>query len=420
MKELFFTNTFYKNRDAWEQDYRFIDNRGGTRSGKNYAELQLAYMIAKYKKKKRIISVVGQSLPNLKMGAIRDFKNIVETFGENPEQYNKTDYIFKYGNSDIEFFSADNSDKVHGPARDILIVNEANKIPYEVVDHLITRTTETVFFDYNPTKSFYIQDIILKQFPKNSITIHTTYLDNIANLPKHQIDYIEKKKEYDPEWWKVYGLGEIGNIRLGTEYYHAFSYARNVTEIGYDRTKPLHISFDFNVVPYITATLYQIDKVDDVYCVNQFDEFTLRNPLNTTRSLCRKIKEKYTFDNVYIYGDASGKARTTVSNVNNYDIIKEEFGKWMSNYNFRVPKSNPRHSLRRDYINECLAHVNNIVIMIDKDCEKTIEDLENVQESADGGKLKTKVKDDSGQTYEKWGHCSDSLDYFIMGAFHRK
>ena len=420
--ELFFTNTFDKNIEAWKQGYRFIDNRGGTRSGKNYAELQLMYIIAKFYKKRRTISVVGQTLPNLKLGAIADFKNIVSTFGENPDKYNKSDNIFKYGNSEIQFFSADNSDKVHGPARDILILNEANKIPYETADQLITRTTETVFFDYNPSQSFYVQDTILKQFPEVSKTIHTTYLDNIQNLPQHQIDYIERKKQYDPEWWKVYGLGEIGNIRLGTEYYKNFDYVRNVDEFSYDPKKPLHISFDFNVVPYNTACVYQMEKIEDIYYVYQIAEFCLKNPMNTTASVCRKIKETYLkqHNTVFIYGDASGSNRSTISNTDNYKIIKQEFDKYLTGASMRVPKSNPRHAIRREFVNECLAHVSDIMFVVDKNCKHTIEDLEKVQENAEGGKLKVKTKDQSGQSYEMYGHTSDCLDYFLMAAFKYK
>ena len=52
--------------------------------------------------------------------------------------------------------------------------------------------------------------------------------------------------------------------------------------------------------------------------------------------------------------------------------------------------------------------------MIDETCKKMVVDMTYIKQDPNGKKWKEKVKDEiSGQTYEKYGHASDSLDYMI-------
>ena len=131
------TTVFSKNLKAYNEGHNLIVNQGGTRSGKTFAILQLFAIIAKESKKNRIISVVSYALPHLKLGAMRDFDSILLSIGIIPDKVkNKTENSYKIGNTIIEFFGTDNLAKVHGPARDILFVNEANFIKKDVYDHL--------------------------------------------------------------------------------------------------------------------------------------------------------------------------------------------------------------------------------------------------------------------------------------------
>ena len=142
------TSVFQKNNQALKDGYDLIINQGGTRSGKTYSILQLLFLKALYSKKELIISVVSRALPHLRLGAMRDFDNILISYGINPDKIkNKTESYYKVGNSIIEFFGADQSDKVHGPQRDILFLNEANFLKQEIYDQLTVRTSKTIFIE---------------------------------------------------------------------------------------------------------------------------------------------------------------------------------------------------------------------------------------------------------------------------------
>ena len=136
------TRTFAKIAAALSESPRYIDNRGGARSGKTYAELQLAAILAAKDKTPTITSVVSENLPHLKRGAIRDFRNAMADMGlwnENRWSRQENIYTFATG-SIIEFFGADVPGKLQGPARDRLIINEANRVDWEAARQLMVRT----------------------------------------------------------------------------------------------------------------------------------------------------------------------------------------------------------------------------------------------------------------------------------------
>ena len=89
-----------------------------------------------------LISVVSESLPHLKRGAMRDFLNIMEGHGYYKDSnWNRSDYIYSFAPTvRIEFFGVDSPDKVRGPRRDILFMNEANNCPFESFEQLEVRT----------------------------------------------------------------------------------------------------------------------------------------------------------------------------------------------------------------------------------------------------------------------------------------
>lgn len=128
----------------------------------------------------------------------------------NEERWSATDFIFRFGNgSYIELFGLEDESKARGPGRDILFINEANLISKTLFDQLAMRTTGTIFLDWNPADfNSWVYEVA--DDPKNK-NIHSTYLDNIHNLSKNQIDTIESYKNLPDDFmWKVYGLGQRG------------------------------------------------------------------------------------------------------------------------------------------------------------------------------------------------------------------
>lgn len=208
------TKVYESNLDALLDGYRVIANKGGTRSGKTYSIVSLLADLAMMSKKAKRIDVVSESLPHLKRGALNDMEDILTgrklTEGKD-YTYNRTDRIFTFkSGGKIRFFSADDWGKIKGSSRDVLFINECNRVAYEVYRQLAVRTRETVFLDWNPDSEFWYE---LKgiQGKKETMEIHSTYVDN-PFLTDVQIAEIESNKN-DENWWNVYGLGLTGRAQ---------------------------------------------------------------------------------------------------------------------------------------------------------------------------------------------------------------
>lgn len=198
---------FRETLAAWESEANIVVNVGGTRSGKTYSVLQLLALIANRSADPLLISVVTQTFPQLRQGAMRDFERVLAELPI-PFSENRSTHTWRIGRSKIEFFSADQYEKVLGAQRDILFINEANRLGYEVVRQLMVRTGGKKFFDYNPVSAFWMNEHIL---PRPDVAqIHSTYLDN-EHLSREQIAEIESHRR-DENWWRVYGLGLEGRL----------------------------------------------------------------------------------------------------------------------------------------------------------------------------------------------------------------
>lgn len=156
-----------------------------------------------------LASIVSETLPHLKRGAIRDFLNIMQDHGYFEDaRWNKTDYTYTFSTgTKLEFFSADQPGKVRGPRRDILFINEANNISYETFTQLEIRSNKVIFMDWNPVSEFWFYTDILNKRDDVDFEI-LTYKDNEA-LDPNIIRTIEARK-HNINWWKVYGEGQLG------------------------------------------------------------------------------------------------------------------------------------------------------------------------------------------------------------------
>lgn len=204
-----FTPVYYRTMKAIAQTQRFVSSCGGTRSGKTFANLQAIFQLAAADEVPSLTSVVSETFPHLKRGAIRDFPSAIGADLWDESAWSKGGYIYTLPNgSQIEYFSADATSKVHGPARDRLFLNECQNIPYEIARQLFVRTRGLIIMDYNPTASFWGNEQI--ETRQDCVTIHSTYKDN-SFLTAEQKREIEAN-QHDTNWWKVYGLGEFGTL----------------------------------------------------------------------------------------------------------------------------------------------------------------------------------------------------------------
>jgi phage terminase large subunit len=190
--------------------------QGGTSAGKTFGILPI--LIDKAARHSGLeISVVAETIPHLRRGALKDFLKIMRWTNRYVDaNFNKSLLRYEFANgSVIEFFSADDASKLRGARRDILYINECNNVTFESYNELAIRTKKEVYLDFNPANEFWVHTE-LKDEPDSDFII-LTYLDNEA-LDQSIIDQIEKNKEkaktseYWRNWWNVYGLGLVGSL----------------------------------------------------------------------------------------------------------------------------------------------------------------------------------------------------------------
>ena len=185
--------------------------QGGTSASKTISILFGIISLAQSDKTPTLTSVVSESMPHLKKGCIRDFKNILKSHNywkeSNWAETDKT-YTFETG-SQIEFFGADQADKLRGGRRDRLFINECNNVSFEAFEELEVRTKEFVYLDWNPTAEFWF-DLEVKGKRDDVDFLVVNYLDNEA-IDEQTKKSIEQRRNR-PGWWQVYGLGLLGEL----------------------------------------------------------------------------------------------------------------------------------------------------------------------------------------------------------------
>lgn len=253
---------------------------------------------------------------------------------------------------------------------------------------------------------------------------HVTYKDNPyvddLRMAVHESYKTSKTNAY---YYQTFTLGLWGYKRPGGVFWKGFEEAKQCVDlkganIQKQRNWTYHFVLDNNVNPYITCLVWLVDLKGKALL--QIDELMCSHPNNTATKAALKVVdylERINYnDNVYIYGDPSANAKNTID-----DEGRSFFDKFIgviktSGYNYvdRVGKSAPSVSQSGSFINEIFEH--NYLgwkIFFDKDCRKTIEDLNMVVEDAEGGMLKKNITDkQTGQSYQKYGHGSDCIRYF--------
>lgn len=190
----------------------FMDYQGFVfhNSGKTYNTM--IFLVLQCLNSIKKVSIVRQSLPVIKRSVLEDFKTIMRQMGQwDDRRFNKTDCIYYFQNGSVmEFFSAEDEQKLRGPSRDILYANEANEISYYAFSNLRMRTYGYCIVDYNPsfTEEHWLFPLMTDE---RTYFFKSTFKDNIF-LPQAARDEIMSYKETNPALWKIYGEGEFAII----------------------------------------------------------------------------------------------------------------------------------------------------------------------------------------------------------------
>ena len=220
-------------------------HQGGSRSGKTFSILTALIELC-HKNSGLVITICRKTFPALRATSMRDFFEILNREDiYNPDLHNKSDATYQLWGNMVEFISIDQPQKVRGRKRDVLFINEANEINLEDWRQLLLRTTGKVLIDYNPSDEFHwIYDEVIPR--EDAAFFQTTYQDN-PFLPQSVVMEIERFKEADENFWRVYGLGERGASQATV-----FTHWKEIDQIP-NEYKLLNLGLDFGYTADPTA-----------------------------------------------------------------------------------------------------------------------------------------------------------------------
>lgn len=257
-----------------------------------------------------------------------------------------------------------------------------------------------------------------KEFGNKFVTISSTY-HNIANLSPNYIQNVLDNNTEERGKALIYANPFS---TTGGEFYSSFNRLKHVINLKYNPRLAIHITFDQNTVPYNTALVWQIWKQGDNWICGCIDEICLENPRNSTEEVCEEFIRRYPKHDagLFYYGDASGHNRSTMSKdfKHHYQIVAHKLRQYLNNASDRTLFVNPSLPKRRDFMNAIFEEKKSVRLLINETCKHTIADFMYVKQDKDGGKDKHIVTDpESGEKYQKYGHCSDASDYLICELF---
>lgn len=259
---------------------------------------------------------------------------------------------------------------------------------------------------------------------------------NEENLPPN---YIEGQKRRMTEAEQLKFIKGYPFSKSGGEYYPHFYRSKHVRKLEIKPELAFNLSYDFNVLPYMTQLLFQVEYVTKWYSkekdeksdipkqgyepmqvmeIRLVKEYAMKPPYNTTEASAEAfvadVENEGWQPDVFVYGDSSGRNRIVgLGSETQYKIIERRLRRYLRNGWLKCPLSNISVLKRRDLMNKILeGKIPQVEFYIDEKCEQAIRDMEFLKQSPTG-KLKERETDKNGVSYEKIGHMSDAIEYFV-------
>lgn len=449
-----FNEIYHELNEAWLNDLiRFIFIYGGSSSSKTYSICQriVLYMLEGSNNNTYVFKLVSAKIDETIFATFK--KIILEDWDMSEYFIIQKHYIeCKLTGSYTSFSGLDDADKVKGlEGYKKIFVDELDQVAFAAWKQLKKRLRgqkgQQIIAAFNPVSEMsYIKTEIfdketfielesnagdLKQINEkgNTLLIRTNYKYNIwivgdgkggGFVDQHTIDDFEADRLTDINYYNIYALGHWGKLRTGGEFLKQFKTEKHVGNYPYNDSLPLHVTFDENVLPYLTCNVFQLDNG----LLRQIDEIMLKDPLNTLKDTCEEFMKRYG-DNkqgLFVYGDATSKKQDTKlqKGQNFYLLIKGYFSKLKPI--FRVPKSNPSVIMSRNFTNDLLAGlIEGVSLGIDSKCRNSINDYQYCTEDEEGKVNKKVIRDKvSGLSWQAYGHCVDCLRYIVTAMFLEK
>lgn len=392
--------------------FRYIALITGIRAGKTYSGAREAGSQSWNATGRGVYGIIAPTFHMLKRTTWREYEeamaNLISTS-------NKTDFIIKLKNGrEVHGFSADKPDRIRNATLCGFWLDEGRECKDGIWEILLGRVLST------GGKG------ILTSSPNSYDWIHRTFVEQkdpeygLIRFPTTENTYLDPKaiESLRGKYDKKFAEQELGGefvIFDGAVYYtfnrnkHSGDLAFNVAV--YDSRYPICLCCDFNVNP-MAWVLAQV-KINSKGFRQAFVIDEIFIPNSNTEECCNEFKARYPQSihksGLVLYGDATGRQRSTTSNITNWKIIEQE----LANYGIKkkIPLANPAERDRINAVNATLCNSKGDVnALIHPRCQHLIGDLEQV--SFKKGTCQIDKKKDESLT-----HPSDAFGYFIEREF---
>ncbi len=392
--------------------YRFLALISGIRAGKTFAGAREATKQSWNAQGKGVYGIVAPTYNMLDRTTWVEFKEAARPLIES-ENDSKKIITLKNGRV-IHGHSADRPDRIRNETFVGFWVDEAReckkfRMLWDILQGRVLSTQGKGFITTSPNSYDDIHDIFIAQRKKDYGVVRFPTYANIY-LSKEGIDQLAQN--YDEKFMKQELLGEF--VLFQGAVYYTFDRSKNAGDLAfkvaqYDPNRPLNLCCDFNVDPMAWIVTQTYKRPDGLKEVRVVDEIFIRN--SNTIEGCNEFKSRFPNHNngVYLYGDATGQARSTTSNVTNWKIIESELMRY--GVNKRVPLKNPAERDRVNAVNGMICNnKGERRVFINPKCKHLIRDLEQV--SYKEGTVQIDKGKDLSLT-----HMSDAFGYMIEYEF---
>jgi hypothetical protein len=414
---------------------------GAIRGGKTWWLILMIWILAKRYPKSRWL-ILRNSYSTLQQTTLVTFQSLLNAglVNDLTDWKQATLTATLYNGSQV-FFMAESfdSDKELNRFRGLEIngagVDEANEIQEATFNKIIERSGSwqhakgcpiKIILTCNPTHNW-VKQKFYDRWKNNSLPPNWSYVPaKITDNPHIDPEYIESLKLLPIYEYQSFVEGDWEVIpRTGGEFYKLFDYDRNTLAnpvknglpLLYDSNAALHVTFDFNVNPYMSIGVWQVWGKKAI----KIDNIAAKSPHNRTEGACKILMSRYPGHNagMFVYGDPSGMQEDTRTEKGHNDFIIIIRCLAFYRPSLRVAKAAPPVVMRGNFINTCFSSgYGGIELFIGQNCDESLKDYLYLKEASDGTKLKEKVKDALTMvTYEKYGHFSDGDDYFLCYIF---
>ena len=371
--------------DLINSNKRFKVHQGGTRSGKTVAICQYIVYLITTETKPLVISVIRKTLPALRGSVLRDMLLVLQDTGlYYVGVHNKSANTFEYKNHLIEFLSVDEPQKIRGRKRNIAFLNEANELNIEDFRQINMRTTEMVIADFNPSDPVHwlYDDLIPRE---DCDTWISTYKDN-EFLPKNLVHEIERMRNRNPDYWRVYGEGQkaIYSQRQIFNNWEFINY-NDFPEFDISTEGILGIDFGFSNDP--TAIILGFKKNDKLF----FHELLYKKGM--TNDEIAEFLKLSGYGDVLAYADSAEPK--SVEQIKRAGILIKPAVKGQGSINAGI-------SLLKEYD-----------IFVSKESKNIIKEYQNYwwAEMKDGTII--------NKPLDRFNHCMDAMRYLTFSSFGR-